>query len=231
MISKPEVLEVGLAIGQGTGPELADVFTKLPKQLACLFNVQVRVHRSSRIYHSYHSLFSTGRNLRHIREETAQDAAHCEDLCKKQAAQCLKVIFGTAFMAQSQYLVRQHLESVKVELFHKQSVDILLIRDQAQGFYTGSNPYGVDALAVSRACQSDTAIFGRIVSYALSCARKSWGEDTQIDSLTMVYKYHLFDGVFDVWAQKWSRRHGLHIQFIHPDAMNRNILAFGIQSR
>jgi isocitrate/isopropylmalate dehydrogenase len=231
MIPKPKVLEVGLAIGQGTCPELADVLAKTLKQLARLFNVQVRVHRSSRIYHSYHSLLSTGHDLRHIRNETAQDAAHYEDFCKKQAAQGLKVIFRTAFTAQSLYLVRQHLEAVKVEFFHKQSVDILLIRDQAQGFYTGSNTYGVDALAVSRECQFDKAIFGRIVLYALLRARESWGEDTNIDSLTMVYKHHLFDGVFDVWAQEWSQRHGLHIQFIQPDTMNRNILAFGVQGR
>lgn len=229
MISKPEVLEVGLAIGQGTGLELADVFVKTLKQLARLFNVQVQVHRSSRIYHSYQSLFSAGHDLRHIRDETAQDAAHYEDFCKKQAAKGVKVIFRTAFTAQSLYLVRQNLEAVKVELFHKHSVDILLIRDQAQGFYTGSNTYAVDALAVSRACQFDKAIFGRIVSYALSRARESWGEDTKINSLTMVYKHHLFDGVFDVWAQEWSQRHGLPIQFIQPDTMNRNILAFGVQ--
>lgn len=89
----------------------------------------------------------------------------------------------------------------------------------------------MDALAVSRVCHFDKAIFGRIISYALSRARESWGEDTQIDSLTMVYKHHLFDGVFDVWAQELSQRHGLHIQFIQPDTMNRNILAFGVQGR
>ena len=119
---------------------------------------------------------------------------------------------------------------MKVELVHKHSVAIYTPHPRSSSsFYTGSNTYAVDALAVSRASQFDKAIFGRIVSYALSRARESWGEDTKIDSLTMVYKHHLFDGVFDVWAQEWSQMHGLHIEFIQPDTMNRNILAFGVQ--
>lgn len=229
MIPKTDILEVGVAVGRGTGPELADVFVKVLNQLARHFSVQVKVYQSSRIYHSYHSLFSAGYDLQHIRDETALDATHYEDFCRKQAAQGTNVIFRTAFTAQSLYLVRQHLEAVKVEHFHKQSAEILLIRDQAQGFYTGSNTYSLDAVAVSRSCQFDKAIFNRIVTYSLSRARRCWGENTKIDSLTLVYKHHLFDGIFDVWAREWSQEHGLPIQFIQPDTMNRNILAFGVQ--
>lgn len=121
------------------------------------------------------------------------------------------------------------MEAVKVEHFHKEAVEILLIRDQAQGFYTGSNTYSLDALAVSRTSRFEKAIFDRIVTYSLSRGRRCWGENTKIDSLTLVYKHHLFDGIFDVWAQEWSQKHDLHIQFIQPDTMNRNILAFGLQ--
>ena len=226
---KHETLEVGVAVGQGTGPELADVFVKALTQLGRHFNVQVEVHRSSRIYHSYHSLFSAGHGLQYIRDETTLDATHYEDFCKKQAAQGINVIFRTAFTAQSLYLVRQRLEAVKVEHFHKQSAEILLIRDQAQGFYSGSNIYSFDALVVSRTSQFEKAIFGRIVTYSLLRARRCWGENTKIESLTLVYKHHLFDGILDAWAQEWSHEHDLRIQFIQPDTMNRNILAFGVR--
>ena len=230
MIPKNDVLKVGIAVGRGTGPELADVFIRVLNQLARYFSIQVEVHRSSRIYHSYQSLFSTGHeDLQYIRDETTLDAKHYEDFCKKQAAHGTQAIFRTAITAQSLYLVRQHLEAVKVEHFHKQSTKLLLVRDQAQGFYTGSNTYSLDALAVSRTSHFDKAIFSRIVTYAISRARRCWGEDIEIDSVTMVYKHHLFDSIFDVWAQEWSREHGLRIQFIQPDTMNRNILAFGAQ--
>lgn len=231
MIPQPDLLEVGVAVGQGTGPELADVFVEVLSQLARHFSLQIKVHRSSRIYHSYQSLFSAGAGLQHVRDETTLDASHYEDFCKKQAAQGTNVIFRTAFTAQSLYLVRQHLEAVKVEHFHKPSAEILLIRDQAQGFYTGSNAYSLDALSVSRTSQFDKAIFGRVVTYSLLRARRCWGENIKVESLTLVYKHHLFDGIFDVWAQEWSQEHGLYIRFVQPDTMNRNILAFGVQGR
>lgn len=231
MIPQNDVLEVGVAVGRGTGPELADIFIEVLNKLARHFNVQVEVRRSSRIYHSYQSLFSAVHDLQYIRDETTLDATHYEDFCKKQAAQGTNAIFRTAFTAQSLYLVRQHLEAVKVEHFHKQSAEILLIRDQAQGFYTGSNTYSSDALAVSRTSHFSKAILNRIVTYSLSRARRCWGENTKIDSVTMVYKHHLFDGIFDVWAQEWSREHDLQIRLIQPDTMNRNLLAFGVQGR
>lgn len=231
MTTKSETLEVGVAVGRGTGSELADVFINALNQLARHFSLQVKVQQSSRIYHSYQSLFSAGHDLQYIRDETNLDATHYEDFCRKRAAQGTNVIFRTAFTAQSLYLVRQHLEAVKVERFRKRSAEILLIRDQAQGFYTGSNTYAPDALAVSRTSHFDKAIFSRIVAFALSRARKCWGENVKIDSLILVYKHHLFDGVFDVWAQEWSKEHGLQISFVQPDTMNRNILAFGVHGR
>ena len=229
MIPKTDNLTVGVAVGRGTGPELADVFIKVLNQLASHCGIQIDVHQSSRIYHSYQSLFSAGHDLQYIRDETARDAKHYEDFCKEQAARGTSVIFRTAFTAQSLYLVRQHLEAVKVERFRKQSADVLLVRDQAQGFYTGSNTYSPDGQAVSRTSHFDQAIFNRIIKYSLLRACKCWGENTRIDCLTLVYKHHLFDGVFDVWAQEWSKEFDMRIQLVQPDTMNRNLLAFGVQ--
>ena len=231
MTPKPDILKVGVAVGRGTGPELADVFIKVINELAHRFNVQVEIHQPSRIYHSYQSLFSGGHGLQYIRDETNLDAMHYEDFIRKQAAQGTNVIFRTAITAQSLYLVRERLEAVKVTRFHKESAEILLVRDQAQGFYTGSNTYSLDDSAVSRTNQFDKAIFNRIITYSLLRARRCWDDTIKIDSVTMVYKHHLFDGIFDIWAQEWSKEHDLHIQFVQADTMNRNILAFGVHGR
>ncbi len=228
MGNKPSLLQVGLAVGQGTGPELADVFATGFKQLARLLNIEIVLHRSPRTYHSYHSLFSADGDLDRIENETMQDAAHYEDFCREQAARGTKVIFRTAITAQSLYKVRQHLEAVKVEVFHNKSTEILLVRDQAQGFYTGSNAYATDSLSISRTCQFNKAIFSRIIGYAVSRARELWGESGKVESLTMVYKHHLFGGMLDDWARDWSDNHGLRIEFFQPDTMNRNILTFGL---
>ena len=47
----------------------------------------------------------------------------------------------------------------------------------------------------------------------------------------MVYKFHLFDGVFSAWAKEWSKEHGVKVDFVQPDTVNRNLLAFGIRGR
>ena len=53
----------------------------------------------------------------------------------------------------------------------------------------------------------------------------------KLDTLTLVYKHHLFDGVFDTWARSWTDKYGVRIQFIQPDTMNRNILLKGFKKR
>jgi len=47
----------------------------------------------------------------------------------------------------------------------------------------------------------------------------------------MIYKHHLFSGVFDTWAKEWSLEHGIKVHFVQPDTMNRNLLAFGVHGK
>ena len=141
------------------------------------------------------------------------------------------MIFRTAISAQSLYLVRQHLEAIKVEVFSNSETDIILVRDQAQGFYTGTNAFEADNETVSRICHFKKGLTERIVRYSLDRARSTWGDDLVIDSVTMVCKYHLFDGLLDVWAKEWSNAYGVQISFIQPDTMNRNILRYGLKGR
>lgn len=231
MESTHNVLRVGLAVGHGTGPELADVFAKVTIQMAKQYHVGVNICRSQRLYHSYHSLLSAAEDFHHVCEETAQDAEHYEQFCKDQVAQGTRVIFRTAITAQSLYLVRQHLEAIKVERFSNQEADIIVVRDQAQGFYTGVNTYSPDKENVSRSCNFSKDVTGRIVHYTLGRALSIWGVDAIIESVAMVYKHHLFDGIMDTWAKEWSKVYGLDIHFVPPDTMNRNLLRSGLKGR
>ena len=115
-------MKVGLAVGHGTGPELADVFEKVIHQLAGRRSVQVQITRSPKIYHSYFSLLSAGKygtanSQDVIADETMRDVAHYQRFCEEQALQGTCAIFRTAITAESLYLVRQHLEAIKVEYF------------------------------------------------------------------------------------------------------------------
>lgn len=229
MDSTQRVVAVGLAVGRGTGPELADVFMKVSTQMANHYHVGVKICRSQRLYHSYHSLLSAGKSFDRIVEETEQDAEHYKQFCRDQVAQGTRVIFRTAITAQPLYLVRQQLEAIKVERFRNQEADIILVRDQAQGFYTGVNTYLPGKESVSRTCSFSKDVTDRIVCYTLSRAFSLWGVDAVIESVIMVYKHHLFDGLMDAWAKEMSKKYGIHIQFVPPDTMNRNILRSGLK--
>ena len=50
-------------------------------------------------------------------------------------------------------------------------------------------------------------------------------------AVTLVYRFHLFDGVFQAWAPHCQRRFGIELDFIQPDTLNRNLMATGVQGR
>ena len=222
-------LQVGLSIGQGTGAELAEVFEKVIHEISRLYAMPVEVRRSLRKYHTYFSLLAEN-DPKVIQNETLEDVRHYEKFCEEEFTNGTHVIFRTAINAQSLYIVRQDLEAVKVECFSQGQNSLLLIRDEAQGFYTGSNRHESAQGTIYRTCKFSRELTGRIVSYSLGRARKLWGENA-IDSVLMVYKFHLFDGALSLWAQEWSEKYGIKVQFVQPDTANRNLLAFGIQKR
>ncbi|KAK2750320.1 hypothetical protein FQN57_003800 [Myotisia sp. PD_48] len=222
-------LRVGLAIGNGTGPELAAVFENVMQQLASRHSLDVEFVRSTRTYHSYNSLPLTQNDENSkldICDETVNDATHYQEFCEQEAAKGLRVIFRTAISAQSLYAVRERLEAVKIELFEDQSGSIFMVRDQAQGFYTGHNELSKSRNIVSRTCRFNKDVFRHIIAFALERGRELWSDDREVvDTVLMVYKFHLFDGLLLSWAREWTQEFGVKVEFVQPDTMNRNLLA------
>ncbi|PKX88660.1 isochorismatase family hydrolase [Aspergillus novofumigatus IBT 16806] len=218
-------IQVGLAVGNGTGPELAAVFERVIRSLAAPYNVRVTFLRSERIYNSYSSLLAIN-DTDAVTEETLADAAHYHQFCKEAVSCGVRAIFRTSISAQALYLVREQLQAIKVEHFTlSPASSILLVRDQAQGFYSGANSVNATKDAVSRTVHFSKEVFTRMLSYALASASQLWGGT---NSVTMVYKFHLFDGLFHTWAAEWERMFGVTIRFVQGDTMNRDLLAFGV---
>ncbi|OJJ70089.1 hypothetical protein ASPBRDRAFT_129917 [Aspergillus brasiliensis CBS 101740] len=225
-----DTLLVGLATGNGTGPELMGVFEAVLQSLGTASNLTIRFLRSDRIYHSYSSLLAINETDA-VTSETLADAAHYRQFCEKAASQGVSGIFRTSVSAQALYLVREQLEAVKIEHFRvSPSASIILVRDQAQGFYSGTNILSPTKDAVYRTACFSKDVFSRIVTFALRRARTLLPTaDDNIEAITLVYKFHLFDGLFHTWAQEWQSVHGILIRFVQGDTMNRDLLAFGVQ--
>ncbi|MDX6739805.1 isocitrate/isopropylmalate family dehydrogenase [Actinocorallia sp. A-T 12471] len=217
---------IGLAVGRGTGPELAAVFERVLTGIAGIYATDVHIVRSARTYHSYNSL-NTGVGIERIREITRDDADHYREFCRTRAALGTTAVFRTAINAQSLYLVRQALQAVKVDVISGRDASLLLVRDAAQGFYTGENLHVPDALL--RTMAFSRQVTEKVIAFAVERARRQWPDG--VDEILMAYKFHLLDGALDAWVAESARRHGVTIDLCQPDTVNRNLIERGPRPR
>lgn len=224
--------EVGLAVGRGTGPELADVFERVVDRLGQLHGVEAAITRSPRVYHSYHSLRAEADGIADMRRLTEGDAGHYERFCRELARRGVTAVFRTAVNAQSLYLVRQRLRAVKVDVISapgsSPDAALLLVRDEAQGFYTGENRHSPGVL--TRTMQFSQEITDDVIAHALARARQQW-PDGGADRIVMAYKFHLLDGALDDWVRAAAERHRVRIELSQPDTVNRNLIQHGLPRR
>ncbi|MFD7417657.1 isocitrate/isopropylmalate family dehydrogenase [Kitasatospora purpeofusca] len=218
---------IALAVGRGTGPELAPVFERALERITALHGTRAEVVRSPRLYHSYVSLREQARDTPQFERLTTEDAAHYEQFCRDQAARGVRAVFRTAINAQSLYLVRQRLAAVKVEPLTAGPARLLLVRDQAQGFYTGENRHTPGT--VVRTMEFSRAVTVRILEYAVRRARALWPQGPS--RVLMAYKYHLLDGALDAWTEGLAEQLGVAVELFQPDTVNRNLITHGPEDR
>ncbi|SDG98214.1 Isocitrate/isopropylmalate dehydrogenase [Sinosporangium album] len=218
---------IGLAVGRGTGPELAAVFERVLARINDIYDVGIQLTRSERLYHSYSSL-KADTGIEQTRELTREDADHYAEFCRTQAALGVPAVFRTAINAQSLYLVRRRLQAVKIDLITAPDTSLLLVRDAAQGFYTGENTHVPGALV--RTMTFSREITEKIIAFAVRRARQEW-PDGGADEIVMAYKFHLLDGALDEWVAQSAARHGVAIRLCQPDTVNRNLIERGPRPR
>ncbi|WP_328647709.1 isocitrate/isopropylmalate family dehydrogenase [Amycolatopsis sp. NBC_00348] len=215
---------VGLAVGRGTGPELADVFENVLTRIGLRHSTEIEIVRSPRLYHSYFSLKGEGETER-IRRLTQEDAEHYERFCREQARADVPAIFRTAINAQSLYLVRERLQAVKVDPI---TPGLLLVRDQAQGFYTGENRHTPGVL--TRTTVFSKEITEKVIVFALRRAWAQWPDDGPA-RIVLAYKFHLLDGALGEWVAEIAGRLGVTVELSQPDTVNRNLIEHGLTPR
>ncbi|WP_214109876.1 isocitrate/isopropylmalate family dehydrogenase [Acrocarpospora catenulata] len=218
---------IGLAVGRGTGPELATVFERVLARIADEYSAEIGITRSERVYHSYSSLKAEA-GIERIRELTQEDADHYAHFCRTRSALGIPAIFRTAINAQSLYLVRQRLQAVKADAITTPDASLLLVRDEAQGFYTGENTHAPGALI--RTMTFSRELTEKVIAFAVRRARQEW-PDGGPDEIVMAYKFHLLDGALDEWVAESAARHGAEIRLFQPDTVNRNLIERGPRPR
>ena len=211
------MVTVGLSVGGGTGPELCAVFARAVEG-------KVELLRDPVAYRTYAGVSKLA--PADAARAAAEDAASYERFLLSLPARGVRAVFRTAFNAQSIYLVRERLRSVKVEDLSFAGGRFLLIRDQAQGFYAGANDEASPDKIVRR-CEFSREVTERVLDFAAAEAGRRWGGAAPRRWL-MAYKYHLLDTRFAGWVEDYARRHGVTIELSQPDTMNRALLGGGL---
>jgi len=188
-MTAPGPLLVGLAVGGGTGPELADLFRRAVAALADPREIEFAVasHRFRTFGEVLHGE-SDGDGAEHAAREDARIyEAFLRDLRRRGG----RVVFRTAFNAHSLYRVRERLMAVRVEMLPLPEGELLLVRDATQGFYGGDNttPDGQDE--IRRTCRFSRDSTRRVLAFAVAEAVAHYGVGAPLDHAVVAYKFHV----------------------------------------
>ncbi len=220
----PHDVLLGLAVGEGTGPELASVFEEAVAAFARAADLAVTVSRAPGLYRTFGGVLAAGLDAAAVERSSDEDVERYQTWVKTVHARGARAIFRTAFNAQPLYVVRERLACVKVETLPNGDGEILLVRDQTQGFYGGQNDRDGSADRITRTTTFSRAHTYRVLDFAVAEATRRFGGRDRIGPVVMAYKFHLLDLRFANWVADYARERGVDVRVYQPDTMNRNLL-------
>jgi tartrate dehydrogenase/decarboxylase/D-malate dehydrogenase len=217
-------VRIGLAVGDGTGGELAQVFRTAVARLAEVHEGNVQISACPRRFSTYGGLVSSDASPTDTARLAESDAAAYADWLRESFRAGIRAVFRTAFNAQSVYLVREALWAVKPEAFTHPGGELLVIRDQTQGFYTGRNcDPETSEDRIERTCEFRRDRTDRVLDFARAQAEERWSPSGNDHRLVVAYKFHLLDRRFERWVVEYGRSRGVPVELYQPDTANRHM--------
>ena len=230
------IINIGILRGHGTGDQLATILQDFILTIQDAYTVSIgqlnhqivfiedKDDKTGRInhYHTYQSLINEFGNFedskKRIKEASFKDALRIkkvyEDWSKQKG---ITTVFRTAINAESLYQIRQEVKAIKEfrlkTLYNKK---ILIIRDQAEGFYANidtNNDSGEEILFQSKYTKKHQQ---RVADFILKQLRdpKQPRWDLGKEFVTWaIYKHHLFGNTIENWFHEIDK----NIKVLQPD--------------
>jgi isocitrate/isopropylmalate dehydrogenase len=217
-------VRIGLAVGDGTGEELARVFRRTVTRLTDVHRGRVDVYTCPRRLGTYGGLANSDLSPAAAARLAGDDAEAYAEWLREVFRAGTRAVFRTAFNAQAVYSVREALWAVKPEAFAHPGGELLVIRDETQGFYTGSNcdpEHSQDR--IERTCVFRRDRTDRVLDFARGQATEHWNGSDDSHRLVVAYKFHLLDRRFERWIADYSRSRGVPVELYQPDTANRRM--------
>jgi isocitrate/isopropylmalate dehydrogenase len=224
-------LLVGLAIGGGTGPEVAAVFRRATATLAAPRAIALELVESSHRFRTFSAVLRAGNDGDGGQHAAHEDARLYEAFLRGFHRRGGRVVFRTAFNAQSLYLTRERLMAVKVDVLPLPRGEMLLVRDATQGFYGGENVTVDGRDEIRRTCTFSRANTRRVLAFALAEAVARHGAAAALDHTVVTCKFHLLGTRFARWVAEFAEESGVPFQVWQPDTTNRQLLRGALAGR
>lgn len=189
-------MKIGLVIGHGTGKELVEIFKDILYMISNYYNFEVEVVECPYVFNTYASIRT--KEYEEIEKIVKEEVSILDSFYKSFYDSGGRVIFRTAINAETLYIFRKLRFGVKVIDVYKSGHNILMIRDETQGFYTvDSYRLEKDSLYLSSSFKKNN--IKKIINYSINIANEFLNVpfDTWV-----VYKHHLFSNVLEKWVKE-----------------------------
>ena len=214
------MINLGVAIGGGTGLILANIYKDCLDRIASKHKKQIKFHDSGT------ADFCSYQGIRDLNtwNSKPKSVAEAEQLTQLYAYWYndlgIDAVFRTSVNAEALYRFRQNVKAVKeILIFTDYNNKILLIRDQAEGFYANET-YDLDLEEVSFSGKYTRAHTKVLIEHANQIgdtlfgpgAYHKWG----------IYKHHLFGTIIE----KWFGHFDADFKLLQPDTGFTEILEY-----
>jgi tartrate dehydrogenase/decarboxylase/D-malate dehydrogenase len=187
-------MKIGLIVGTGTGPELAEVFNKFVTEVASLLNLNIQIEKLVYQPKTYSELRKfSWRDIENIENEDLEVLWNFIVNFYRYGG---RAVFRTAINAEVLYQLRRKGLAIKVFPIHlRDGRRIMMIRDEMQGFYTNDEYYLSDE-EIKFIGSFQKSYFNILIKYAMQMISMYLVGDFEIWAL---YKFHLFANLIERW--------------------------------
>jgi len=206
-------LKVGLITAGGTGKEVSQKLRKVLDNISHQHNLDVQYKEFQYNPKTYWELKNNPNKKADIEKKEISDIVN---FCREAFTEGYNTIFQTATNAGTLYQQRIHTEMMKIMQIPTENGNILLTREQSQGFYAMNSKTESDTEITFNCSYSKEKLF-RTIDASINEANKRFGNKEY--STRLIYKYHLFDQ-FNEWIKDYVTERKLedkNIQVVQPD--------------
>ncbi len=189
--------KVGLVIGSGTGEKLGNIFTQTLKKIEPFIKKQIKVVKCDYEFSSYEKLRSL--SFGEIEKVVQEELERLKSFYKNFYSDMGRVIFRTAFNAETLYQFRRIGMAIKIIDISYEGKRFFIVRDEMQGFYTNDS-YEIDESKIKFTGSFSKEKFGLITKFAMNEAKKNLNNPFEI---FVSYKHHLFANIIDKWVKEF----------------------------